>query len=156
MHNGFVRVDNEKMSKSLGNFFTVRDVLAKYDPEVIRWFIARAHYRSPVNYSDQHLDDARAALIRLYTTLRDTPPTTVEIDWSNPYAARFREASCMPCGRSRCDSSRCVVTSAHGHCPASNSPSSVRHVNNPRYGFRAAVGSVSISSCRIAARTSPR
>ena len=62
LHNGFVRVDNEKMSKSLGNFFTVREVLAKYDPEVVRLFIVRAHYRSPLNYSDQHLDDARAGL----------------------------------------------------------------------------------------------
>ena len=69
VHNGFVRVDNEKMSKSLGNFFTVREVLAKYDPEVVRLFIVRAHYRSPLNYSDQHLEDARAALTRLYTTL---------------------------------------------------------------------------------------
>jgi cysteinyl-tRNA synthetase len=92
MHNGFVRVDNEKMSKSLGNFFTVREVLAKYDAEVVRFFIVRAHYRSPVNYSDQHLDDARAALTRLYTTLRDTPPAAVPIDWNNTYAARFREA----------------------------------------------------------------
>jgi cysteinyl-tRNA synthetase len=92
VHNGFVRVDNEKMSKSLGNFFTVREVLAKYDPEVVRLFIVRAHYRSPLNYSDQHLDDARAALSRLYTTLRDTPPATAAIDWGNAYAARFREA----------------------------------------------------------------
>ena len=92
VHNGFVRVDNEKMSKSLGNFFTVREVLAKYDPEVVRFFIARAHYRSPLNYSDQHLDDARAGLARLYTTLRDTPPASAAIDWSNPHAARFREA----------------------------------------------------------------
>jgi cysteinyl-tRNA synthetase len=92
VHNGFVRVDNEKMSKSLGNFFTVREVLAKYDPEVVRLFIVRAHYRSPLNYSDQHLDDARAALCRLYTTLRDTPPATAAIDWGNAYAARFREA----------------------------------------------------------------
>ena len=92
MHNGFVRVDNEKMSKSLGNFFTVREVLAKYDPEVVRWFIVRAHYRSPLNYSDQHLDDARASLTRLYTALRDTPPALVTIDWSNAYAARFRAA----------------------------------------------------------------
>ncbi len=59
MHNGFVRVDEEKMSKSLGNFFTVRDMLKKYDPEVVRFFILRAHYRSPLNYSDQHLDDAQ-------------------------------------------------------------------------------------------------
>jgi cysteinyl-tRNA synthetase len=92
MHNGFVRVDNEKMSKSLGNFFTVREVLAKYDPEVVRFFILRAHYRSPLNYSDQHLDDARAGLTRLYTTLRDTSPDSVAIDWGHPFAARFKEA----------------------------------------------------------------
>ncbi len=70
MHNGFVRVDDEKMSKSLGNFFTIRDVLKKYDPEVVRFFILRAHYRSPLNYSDKHLDDAKQALTRLYTALR--------------------------------------------------------------------------------------
>ena len=70
MHNGFVRVDNEKMSKSLGNFFTVREVLARYDAEVVRFFIVRAHYRSPLNYSDQHLDDAKHALTRLYTALK--------------------------------------------------------------------------------------
>ena len=93
LHNGFVRVDNEKMSKSLGNFFTVREVLAKYDAEVVRFFIVRAHYRSPLNYSDQHLDDARSALTRLYTTLRDTPPAgPAGIDWNNPYAARFKTA----------------------------------------------------------------
>jgi cysteinyl-tRNA synthetase len=92
MHNGFVRVDDEKMSKSLGNFFTVREVLAKYDPEVVRFFIVRAHYRSPLNYSDQHLDDARAGLTRLYTTLRDTAPAPSAIDWSNPFAARFKQA----------------------------------------------------------------
>ena len=70
MHNGFVRVDDEKMSKSLGNFFTIRDVLKKYDAEVVRFFILRAHYRSPLNYSDKHLDDAKQALTRLYTSLR--------------------------------------------------------------------------------------
>lgn len=70
MHNGFVRVDDEKMSKSLGNFFTIRDVLKKYDAEVVRFFILRAHYRSPLNYSDKHLDDAKQALVRLYTALR--------------------------------------------------------------------------------------
>jgi cysteinyl-tRNA synthetase len=70
MHNGFVRVDDEKMSKSLGNFFTIRDVLKKYDAEVVRFFILRAHYRSPLNYSDKHLDDAKQALMRLYTALR--------------------------------------------------------------------------------------
>jgi cysteinyl-tRNA synthetase len=92
LHNGFVRVDNEKMSKSLGNFFTLREVLARFDPEVVRFFILRAHYRSPLNYSDQHLEDARAGLTRLYTTLRDTPPATVEVDWQQPFPARFREA----------------------------------------------------------------
>ena len=71
MHNGFVRVDEEKMSKSLGNFFTVREILKKFDPEVVRFFLLRAHYRSPLNYSDVHLDDARSALSRLYTSLKD-------------------------------------------------------------------------------------
>ncbi|MCC7547691.1 MAG: cysteine--tRNA ligase [Burkholderiales bacterium] len=92
MHNGFVRVDNEKMSKSLGNFFTVREVLAKFDAEVVRFFIVRAHYRSPLNYSDQHLEDARAGLKRLYTTLRETPAAPAQVDWNNPFAARFRAA----------------------------------------------------------------
>jgi len=92
MHNGFVRVDNEKMSKSLGNFFTVREVLAKYDPEVVRFFIVRAHYRSPISYSDQHLDDARQALTRLYTALKGDAAAAGEVDWNDPHAARFREA----------------------------------------------------------------
>jgi len=92
MHNGFVRVDDEKMSKSLGNFFTVREVLAKFDPEVVRFFILRAHYRSPLNYSDQHLDDARNALGRLYTALKGTPPEPASPDWTSPWAARLREA----------------------------------------------------------------
>ncbi len=92
LHNGFVRVDDEKMSKSLGNFFTIREVLAKYDAEVVRFFILRAHYRSPLNYSDQHLDDARAALTRLYTALRGLNPETAPIDWSAPYPARFKAA----------------------------------------------------------------
>jgi cysteinyl-tRNA synthetase len=92
MHNGFVRVDNEKMSKSLGNFFTVREVLAKYDAEVVRFFIVRAQYRSQLNYSDKHLDDARGALTRLYTALKGMPPTDAQIDWNDPHARRFREA----------------------------------------------------------------
>ena len=71
MHNGHVRVNNEKMSKSLGNFFVIKDVLAQYDPEVIRFFILRAHYRSPVNYSDATLDEAAQGLERLYTALKD-------------------------------------------------------------------------------------
>ena len=70
MHNGFVRVNEEKMSKSLGNFFTVRDILARYRPEVVRFFILSAHYRSPLNYCDEHLEEAQTALTRLYTALR--------------------------------------------------------------------------------------
>ena len=92
MHNGFVRVDNEKMSKSLGNFFTIRTVLEQFDAEVVRFFILRAHYRSPLNYSDAHLDDARRSLDSLYFTLRDVPPASVAIDWSNEFAARFAAA----------------------------------------------------------------
>lgn len=92
MHIGFVRVDNEKMSKSLGNFFTIREVLEKFDPETVRFFILRAHYRSPLNYSDQHLRDARQSLDSLYLTLRDVPPAEVALDWSDPYAARFKQA----------------------------------------------------------------
>jgi cysteinyl-tRNA synthetase len=92
MHNGFVRVEDEKMSKSLGNFFTIREVLKKYDAEVVRFFILRAHYRSPLNYSDQHLDDAKSALARLYTALKGAARAGGAIDWSDAYAARFRAA----------------------------------------------------------------
>lgn len=93
MHNGFVRVDNEKMSKSLGNFFTIREVLRIFDPEVVRFFILRAHYRSALNYSDAHLQDARRSLDTLYFTLRDVPPQSgFAIDWENEYARRFQEA----------------------------------------------------------------
>jgi cysteinyl-tRNA synthetase len=104
MHNGFVNVDKEKMSKSLGNFFTIRDVLKKYDAEVVRFFILRAHYRSPLNYSDAHLEDAKGALTRLYTALKSVraeliearPSTgsgqTGQVDWNEPHAQRFRAA----------------------------------------------------------------
>ncbi len=92
MHNGFVRIDNEKMSKSLGNFFSIREVLEKFDAEVVRFFILRAHYRSPLNYSDVHLDDARTALSRLYTALKDTPPDSQPLDWNESFAQRFAEA----------------------------------------------------------------
>jgi cysteinyl-tRNA synthetase len=92
MHNGFVRVDEEKMSKSLGNFFTVRDVLKKYDAEVVRFFILRAHYRSPLNYSDAHLEDAKSALSRLYTALKDAGSDTSPVDWNEAHAQRFKEA----------------------------------------------------------------
>jgi cysteinyl-tRNA synthetase len=94
IHNGFVRVDNEKMSKSLGNFFTIRDVLKQYDAEVVRFFILRAHYRSPLNYSDAHIDDAKGALTRLYTALADVDLGSEQpsVDWDEPHAVRFREA----------------------------------------------------------------
>ena len=91
MHNGFVRVDEEKMSKSLGNFFTVRDILKRYDAEVVRFFILRAHYRSPLNYSDAHLEDAKASLTRLYTALKERK-RSADVDWSEPHARRFKEA----------------------------------------------------------------
>jgi cysteinyl-tRNA synthetase len=107
MHNGFINVDKEKMSKSLGNFFTIRDVLKKYDAEVVRFFILRAHYRSPLNYSDAHLDDAKVALTRLYTALKSSASVRSElvtgsvsssaartdlVNWNSLHAARFKAA----------------------------------------------------------------
>ena len=93
LHNGFIRVDGEKMSKSLGNFFTIREVLKQYDPEVVRFFILRAHYRSPLNYSDAHLDDAKGALTRLYTTLKNTPAAAFELsENANDCTRRFYAA----------------------------------------------------------------
>src|SRR5450830_1802996 len=92
MHNGFVTRDNEKMSKSLGNFFTIRDILARYDAETTRFFIIRAHYRSALNHSDAHLDDARNSLKRLYTALDLVTPVATSIDWMQPFAARFKAA----------------------------------------------------------------
>jgi len=92
MHNGFVNIDNEKMSKSLGNFFTIRDVLQKFDAETLRFLIVRAHYRSPLNYSDVHLEDARGALKRLYTALDLVAPVDVQVDWAQPHAAKFKAA----------------------------------------------------------------
>jgi cysteinyl-tRNA synthetase len=92
MHNGFINVDNEKMSKSLGNFFTIRDVLKEFDAETVRFFIVRSHYRSSLNYSDVHLNDAKGALKRLYTALQAVPPAPVKIDWTDPLPARFKAA----------------------------------------------------------------
>ena len=92
MHNGFINIDNEKMSKSLGNFFTIRDVLKVFEAETIRFFVVRSHYRSPLNYSDVHLNDARGALKRLYTALSLVKPDDVAIDWSNSFAQRFQSA----------------------------------------------------------------
>ncbi|HEX4511647.1 MAG TPA: cysteine--tRNA ligase [Burkholderiaceae bacterium] len=98
LHNGFLNVDNEKMSKSLGNFFTVRDVLARYDGESVRFFMLRTHYRSPFNFSDTLLDDARTTLRRLYTALGSVPledgtdRAPFDIDWNEPRSAAFRAA----------------------------------------------------------------
>ena len=90
MHNGFVRVNEEKMSKSLGNFFTIREVLKLYDPEVVRYFILASHYRSPLNYSDESLDQAKSALTRLYTALKDFPETSAPE--GTAYEQRFADA----------------------------------------------------------------
>ena len=93
MHNGLVQLDNEKMSKSLGNFFTIREVLAKYDAQTVRFFLVRGHYRTALGYSDAHLDDARNSLKRLYTALDLVPPAELSrIDWTQPHAQRFKAA----------------------------------------------------------------
>ena len=92
MHNGHIRVNEEKMSKSLGNFFLIRDVLKNFDPEVLRFFMLRAHYRSPINYSDAQLEEARSGLVRLYTALAQTPLTDQAVDPHSPWAKRFTDA----------------------------------------------------------------
>ncbi|MGZ5181048.1 MAG: cysteine--tRNA ligase [Ramlibacter sp.] len=92
MHNGFLNIDGEKMSKSLGNFFSLPEVLQHYDPQTVRFFLVRGHYRSELGWSDKHLDDARAGLKRLYTALDFAKPVDVAIDWSQPHAARFKAA----------------------------------------------------------------
>jgi cysteinyl-tRNA synthetase len=107
LHNGFLNVDGEKMSKSLGNFFTIQDVLKSYDGETIRYFMVRVHYRRPFNFSDAGLDDARLGLKRLYTALDSVPPVDMSrtssffvglssgnmpINWDNDYAAKFKAA----------------------------------------------------------------
>ena len=95
MHSGMVMVDKDKMSKSLGNFFTIRDVLKSYDGETVRFFMLRVHYRSPFNYSDAGLEDAKAGLRRLYTALQSAPAQAADgaqPDWSLPHAARFKAA----------------------------------------------------------------
>ena len=93
MHNGHIRVNEEKMSKSLGNFFLIRDVLKSFDPEVIRFFMLKAHYRSPINYSDAQLEEARSGLLRLYTALSQAPEARVEaLDAENSWVKRFTAA----------------------------------------------------------------
>lgn len=93
MHNGFVRIDDEKMSKSLGNFFTVREVLQQYTPEVVRYFILTSHYRSPLNYADEQLDQAKKALTRYYSALRGVS-VDKSVDWQQDadYGDRFKQA----------------------------------------------------------------
>jgi cysteinyl-tRNA synthetase len=92
MHNGFLRFNDEKMSKSLGNFFKIDDVLKTYDAEVVRFFILRAHYRSPLNYTETTLADAKNALDRLYTSLKGSNSPVEVIDWNEPNSRRFRDA----------------------------------------------------------------
>jgi cysteinyl-tRNA synthetase len=92
MHNGHIRINEEKMSKSLGNFFLIRDVLKSFDPEVIRFFILKAHYRSPINYSDAQLEEARVGLLRLYTALAQVTLQANTLDPHNPWVKRFADA----------------------------------------------------------------
>ncbi len=100
MHAAFLNVDEEKMSKSVGNFFTLREVLNKLDAdhgerqgaETVRFFLMRGHYRSEINYSWDTLEDARQTLLGFYIALKDTPPAAVTLDWNEPYAKRFRAA----------------------------------------------------------------
>ncbi|MGD2057071.1 MAG: cysteine--tRNA ligase [Gammaproteobacteria bacterium] len=91
MHNGFVKVDEEKMSKSLGNFFTVREILQRYRAEEVRYFILASHYRSPLNYSQENLDHSKAALARLYTALRDLAPLS-PVEHEDKYTQAFHAA----------------------------------------------------------------
>ncbi|MBX9866762.1 MAG: cysteine--tRNA ligase [Burkholderiales bacterium] len=96
MHNGFLNIDDEKMSKSLGNFITLRNVLSKYNPEVIRFFMLRTHYRSPLNFSHDSLMDTKNSLIKIYQSLRNYNLSSFNnseiIDWSNGFAKKFKEA----------------------------------------------------------------
>jgi len=91
IHTGMVQVDKEKMSKSLGNFFTVKEVLAQYNAEAVRYFLLSSQYRSQLNYSKENLEQAHAALGRLYNALRDITPAT-QVDLNNDYVARFKAA----------------------------------------------------------------
>jgi cysteinyl-tRNA synthetase len=92
MHSGALRVGEEKMSKSLGNFLTIRAALAKHDAEVLRFFLVRSHYRSQIAFTESLIDDAKAGLTRLYTALRGMDVPDAEVDWNEPYAQRFAAA----------------------------------------------------------------
>lgn len=91
MHNGFININNEKMSKSLGNFFTIRDVLQHFPAEVIRFFMLNSHYRTHVNYSDELLNQSWNGLRRLYTALNNAPSQSADFDAKHPIATRFTE-----------------------------------------------------------------
>jgi cysteinyl-tRNA synthetase len=92
VHNGFVNVDNEKMSKSLGNFFTLKEILKKYSGDVVRFFILKSHYRSPLNYSDKNLDDAEMGLKKIHLGLRKYSCSVINIDWDKDYLIPFKKA----------------------------------------------------------------
>jgi cysteinyl-tRNA synthetase len=92
MHSGMVQVDKVKMSKSLNNFFTIKDVLDVYDSETVRFFLISGHYRSQLNYSEDNLKQARASLERLYTAIRDIDYSNVELDKNSPYYIKFSSA----------------------------------------------------------------
>ncbi|MBL8524609.1 MAG: cysteine--tRNA ligase, partial [Betaproteobacteria bacterium] len=96
MHAAFLNFDSEKMSKSLGNFFTAREVLNKLNPvrggEEVRFFLLRGHYRSEINYTYETLMDAASTLMGFYRVLKDVPPDDVVLDWSQPHAVRFKAA----------------------------------------------------------------
>lgn len=92
MHSGMVQVDNEKMSKSLGNFFTIRSVLEQYDAETVRYFLLSSHYRSQLNYTQENLDQAHSALERLYTALRDITTQTASEELRSKYWQSFQQA----------------------------------------------------------------
>jgi cysteinyl-tRNA synthetase len=92
MHVGALRVGDDKMSKSLGNFLTIREALGQYDGEVLRFFLARSHYRSQISFSPRMIEEARASLTRLYTALRAAPAPAAPVDWDEPHARRFAEA----------------------------------------------------------------
>jgi len=92
IHNGFVNVDDEKMSKSLGNFFTLKNVLKKYSGEVVRFFVYKSHYRSPLNYSDQNLNDAKVAVEKIYMALRPYKCIQVDLDWSKASLSKIKDA----------------------------------------------------------------
>jgi len=93
IHNGFVKIDDEKMSKSLGNFFTIRSVLEKYQAEVIRFFILKAHYRSPLNFAQKNLDESKQAITKLYLSIRNSKVNKeYKINWNLKYAKEFKNA----------------------------------------------------------------